>query len=53
MKAIYTTPEITEVELDRGISLQLASDANPMVEPDWGEWAQMTGEPSTDLFGMV
>ncbi|MCE1156618.1 MAG: hypothetical protein LWW91_10940 [Bacteroidales bacterium] len=31
----YERPEITQVQLDLEISLQLASDVNPMEEPDW------------------
>jgi hypothetical protein len=34
-KEIYNSPEIELIRLDNDISLQLASDADPMGEPDW------------------
>jgi hypothetical protein len=34
-KRKYFKPEIELIRLDREISLQLASDANPEGEPDW------------------
>lgn len=48
MKPAYINPEITVVELDRAISLQLASDANPMGEPGGEDWAQALSLPATD-----
>jgi hypothetical protein len=48
MKPVYINPEITVVELDRAISLQLASDANPMGEPGGEDWAQALSLPATD-----
>lgn len=35
MKKEYKSPEIELIKLDNEISLQLASDADPMGEPDW------------------
>ena len=34
-KENYYSPEIELIQLDNDISLQLASDADPMGEPDW------------------
>lgn len=31
----YSSPEIERIQLDSTISLQMASDADPMEEPDW------------------
>lgn len=39
----YITPEIELIRLDREISLQLASDTEPMSEPNWSN-------NSTDYF---
>ena len=45
----YQSPQISRIELDREISLQLASDNSPMGEPEWAayddyqtdEWAKL------------
>lgn len=45
----YQTPQVSRIELDREISLQLASDTSPMGEPEWAayndyqtdEWANL------------
>jgi hypothetical protein len=34
-KQTYTHPEMELIQLDNDISLQLASDADPMGEPTW------------------
>lgn len=34
-KETYFSPEIELIRLDNDISLQLASDAEPLGEPDW------------------
>lgn len=34
-KKLYLTPDIELIRLDNDISLQLASDVDPMGEPDW------------------
>jgi len=43
----YESPEIALVLLDHEISLQLASDPDPMGEPDWTSKAQdnFTSDP--------
>ena len=38
-KQVYITPEIELIRLDNEISLQLASDVDPMGEPDWSSKA--------------
>jgi len=35
LKYPYTEPEILAINLDSAIALQLASDADPLGEPDW------------------
>lgn len=45
----YQTPQISRIDLDREISLQLASDTNPFGEPEWAshepyqtnDWAKL------------
>ncbi len=45
----YQAPQISRIDLDREISLQLASDNSPMGEPEWAaydnyqtdEWANL------------
>lgn len=34
----YQAPQISRIELDREISLQLASDNSPMGEPNWAAY---------------
>jgi hypothetical protein len=34
-KMKYSDPEIVKIRLDNTIALQLASDADPLGEPDW------------------
>ena len=34
-KSKYKNPEIVTICLDNDIALQLASDVNPLGEPDW------------------
>lgn len=34
----YQSPQISRIELDREISLQLASDNSPMGEPEWAAY---------------
>lgn len=34
-KMKYSDPEIVKISLDNAIALQLASDADPLGEPDW------------------
>ena len=43
----YESPEITLIKLDLEISLQVASDVNPMEEPVWTSKAQdhFTNDP--------
>jgi hypothetical protein len=42
----YSSPEVTKVELDSEISLQLASDPTPFGEPD--HWLQSPENLSND-----
>ena len=46
-KKFYSPPNIELIRLDNEISLQLASDTTPPVEPDWGAKAnqQMSNDP--------
>ena len=44
-KETYYSPEIELIQLDNAISLQLASDPNPMGEPD--DWVK---SPNKDYF---
>ena len=34
----YQAPQISRINLDREISLQLASDTNPFGEPEWASY---------------
>lgn len=34
----YQAPQISRIDLDREISLQLASDNSPMGEPEWAAY---------------
>lgn len=45
-KETYIQPEIDSVELDTTISLQLASDVDPMSEPE--DWTQVKGNFDND-----
>ena len=45
-KKTYSPPQIEMIKLDNEISLQLASDADPMGEPTWGKANQpMSNDP--------
>jgi hypothetical protein len=44
----YSGPEVTKVELDNEISLQLASDSDPLGEP--GNWSQAPINFEKDMF---
>lgn len=45
----YTSPDITVIELDNEISLQLASDATPSGEPD--DWSKAPAHPTDNPYG--
>jgi hypothetical protein len=44
----YSSPEVTKVELDNEISLQLTSDPTPFGEPD--HWLQAPENFDNELF---
>lgn len=46
----YTKPIIQRIELDNEISLVLASDANPEVDPTGGPWAKAPEYFNNDPF---
>lgn len=50
-KETYIQPEIDSVELDTTISLQMASDADPMSEPE--DWAQVKENFNNDPHQLV
>ena len=44
-KKFYSPPDIELIRLDNEISLQLASDTTPPVEPDFGKANQHSNDP--------
>ena len=44
-KKTYNPPQIEIIKLDNEISLQLASDTTPPVEPDFGKANQHSNDP--------
>ena len=44
-KKFYSPPNIELIRLDNEISLQLASDTTPPVEPDFGKANQHSNDP--------
>lgn len=45
-KKVYHVPELCRIELDNEISLALASNPDPMGEPDWGAQNQKSLAPN-------
>ncbi len=54
VKKTYSVPQIEMIRLDNEISLQLASDTTPPVEPGGGDWdAKANSQINNDPYKMA